>query len=276
MRPPNARKVATRVNRRDEAPTAFRLLDLPGEMRLQIFSYYAYAHKTVLPEDDRVQTRRHAATMEAKRQDILASKKTRISLLSVSHQVSKEWAPIFYRTTTVLINPPGNDLDTPLSSDSGANYWAQVEVGEFRRIFLSKANSRLRYVTKIKFVVYPGTYRAGPQTEAALQSLIAILQGHYLQLLSLRKVTLQAINHCWPRHVAITDSDKGDMANSFKRVMGTSVTHLEQQLALVGSRNGMWSLVRKMKYGDSRALPHIRYWDWKALKIICRREHGWC
>ena len=235
----------------------------------------------VLPEDDRVRTRRHAATIEAKQQGLRGMKETRKSFLSVSHQVNEEWASIFYRTTTILINPRKRPVYTLDPDASAVRSWVQVKsprytAGEFTKTFMCKANSRLRYVTKIKHIDYPRNYSIGSETRISIQALVTVLQAHYLQLPSLRKITLHVMNNLRPFSPLIPDPAKGEMVKSFETVgLGEWISHLEQQLVSGGSRNGIWVSTRKMEYGNAYNLFYRQYWYWKLLKLVCRREHEW-
>ena len=87
-------------------------------------------------------------------------KETRKSLVSVSRQVGEEWAPIFYRATTILIKPfkwsRGGARDSNAAALSSRT---QVQsprhtAEEFTKIFICTTNSRLRYVTRIKYLDY--------------------------------------------------------------------------------------------------------------------------
>ncbi|KAJ9607432.1 hypothetical protein H2200_008505 [Cladophialophora chaetospira] len=86
-----------------ELPDAesFRFLDLPGEIRNQIYQYFL--HGLSINESDEY-TGDQQQIQETIDQD--AMKKTRSSLLSICRQINKEYTPLFYNTFSVVVHTP--------------------------------------------------------------------------------------------------------------------------------------------------------------------------
>ena len=69
------------------APEYFRLLDLPLDIRKEIYDYFVGNPKEESTEETR------------------AVKRARQSLLSVNRQINYEWTPLFYRTANIEVRP---------------------------------------------------------------------------------------------------------------------------------------------------------------------------
>ena len=85
---------------------------------------------------------------------------TRISLLSVSRQITAEWAPIFWKTTTVLVSPTSESpLDVYSEGEEfdgdyfpSSDFRRKRTPAEFESLFISQmAELKLQSIWKLEF-----------------------------------------------------------------------------------------------------------------------------
>jgi len=125
-----------------------RFLALPLEVRLQIYSYFALippcAYLSHFPLE---QNEHHLA------------KKARKNLLMVCRQVAKEWSPIFYRSTTIVVNTmrpealrvwnEREQIFHYIGEEGSADFYRAREFGE---VFLKNLNHyKLQSIRKLRY-----------------------------------------------------------------------------------------------------------------------------
>ncbi|OQV11110.1 hypothetical protein CLAIMM_15005 [Cladophialophora immunda] len=251
-------------------PPGFRLLDLPPEIRLQIYRYFATVGKIILPKEPALY-RRKVNELEKRKRGVRDAKATRTSLQWVCHQISEEWAPIFFSTTTIVVNPARSPDDGSQLPDDGLEDF-QYTPEEFRNFFMDTTpECKLKYITKLKYIDFLGKDLTNPKTGLGLASLIGALKEHLPKLPSLSKVTYLVVldSDCRPL-TPYSYRATHETAFSFPDYEGRLRT-LEQQ-ALSGTGTGFlnnWVSQRKIKY---RLVLGLEREDRRDMKLIFRRE----
>ncbi|KAJ9495988.1 hypothetical protein H2202_008510 [Exophiala xenobiotica] len=122
-----------------------RFTELPLEIRLQVYGYFAHC-----PSD---LNGPHNPVLSA--EEWKEIKVTRRSLLLVSHQVSDEWTPVFFCTTSLLVRSPPLAVSSARSKnknqdDSGEDLKAAIS--RLAKVLLEVIPvSKLRYVRRLEF-----------------------------------------------------------------------------------------------------------------------------
>ncbi|ETI24836.1 hypothetical protein G647_04206 [Cladophialophora carrionii CBS 160.54] len=99
----------------------FRFMDLPPEVRKEIYDYFVAVPKNDAGFGEEVVAiagvgeESYDCFLPMQRVDVgfveelAAISKTRRSLLNVSHQINAEWSPTFFRTTTIIVHGPRSE-----------------------------------------------------------------------------------------------------------------------------------------------------------------------
>ncbi|KAJ9616427.1 hypothetical protein H2200_000145 [Cladophialophora chaetospira] len=113
---------------------AFRLLDLPIELRMIIYRMFDV----------------HAADRLEDGEELAKIKKTRLSLFSVCKQVAEEWTPMFYQNKTFLVNvklPDGHRIRDRLKLWKGHDASAYFGAKFLKSLAVNKA----QHIRKLEY-----------------------------------------------------------------------------------------------------------------------------
>ncbi|OAP65519.1 hypothetical protein AYL99_01491 [Fonsecaea erecta] len=150
-------KSAAEEEKQKDDPPGFRFLDLPSEIRLHIYDYFA-VEDTSAPADDE------------------SVKQTRKSLQTVCRQISNEWTPIFFSTTTIVVD----------SSNCTERWGSKTDVGA---IGTGTMTDNLKYITKLKYIIAIHKRWYNSRIADELECFLKGLQERLPRLPSLAEVT---------------------------------------------------------------------------------------
>lgn len=152
-------------------------LDLPAEIRLQV-----YGHFVTIPA---ATTRTSKEQIDHRAEVIL----TRYSLQLLCRQISAEWSPLFYSTTTITVNGAVRYKELSRTQVHSAGLSPDL----FESNFLL-ADQSLHILNAIKRIHYDATIQEGfyrRNTDyAGMQELSNIIATHHDVLTSLEEITL--------------------------------------------------------------------------------------
>ncbi|KAJ9603869.1 hypothetical protein H2200_011390 [Cladophialophora chaetospira] len=227
---------------------SFAFMDLPVELRTEVFDCFAQLPEhmeSVVPEQRIVGLEEWCAKMEAHRavlKERRAISITRSSLLFVSRQFNIEWAPIWFRSTDIIVHGPKLDYwgPTPCSSDRESRIGRELELETFFNVASHRSLSnvrRLRFDASIHHDLVPSMV-ATTVNWPALRRFADILQHHRGSLPLLQEVEMYA-RHRW--NVGIN-----------KSAVWNRTHHLSPQKAWsVVSEDGKWEEIEALLVGAS-------------------------
>ena len=165
------------------APTSKSFLDLPLELRHQIYGYFE--HIPLANSQD-----------QKDREEILKSRRV---LQLICRKINQEWSEFFFRTTTIIANGPSPKPDT----HSGKPRIQCLSPGFFEIQFLKKVDlPKLQQLRRIRYQISAQVaYERGPWPESlfdpclnidAAINLATILSRHRDTLTALEEVTFLA------------------------------------------------------------------------------------
>ncbi|KIY03264.1 uncharacterized protein Z520_01731 [Fonsecaea multimorphosa CBS 102226] len=240
-----AYKSAARGNK-GENPQWFRFLDLPPEIRLQIYERFAVVDEIVLPINPRTDVlaaMSRTIQLEKRSKSVQDVKKTRRSLQGVCRRITKEWTPIFFSTTTIVVNP------------------SQYTAKDFGDIFMkTMADNKLKCISRLMYIDLLDTQRTSLRTGQGLASFLEALHDHLPRLTSLTKITYSAV---FKRMINIPPTY---IAFDYLDITGKLKLLEQQALCSTGS-----SFLK-----DWQSQWEIRYWrkECKFLELVFRREQS--
>ena len=266
--------------------SGFRFLDLPPELKLEIYGYYAFVdsmftlwllpntsymltslEEGLLPNDNEADA--DDAQIAAKNQHIQQVIQTRKSLLLVCRAINQEFTPMFFSTTTIVLKP------SPLLTDLPR---------KFGEVFMPEsAQLKLSFVTKLKFKdLLSNGYLEDFRECEGMVSLLGVLQTHLPQFHSLKKITYNGVlGGSFAKHVY--EHDKNNTAKIFRALdVWGQLGRLERQ-ALGSTRKGIlhtWNSRRKVIFGakvvglDMSGQPWVHLFKTKSFKIVFERNDG--
>ena len=240
-------------------------LDLPMEIKVKIYACYIHVPKIALEEspsqDDEAKT-----LMDPKLEESRQIKQTRKSLLLVSRQVHEDWAPTFYSTTTIIVNPK-------LSSSLTASR------ADFGNVFKGQESTKVSQITKIKYKKDLRSKDSSDEVSADMQRMKDFIEEYYGRLPALRKITFYAAN---------TDPSLADLICSgcpvgeskcpatafYSAGLARSFDNSERNLLLWWDYPDWTSRHRKMHWIEDdrpRYLYLSRMCYWTSLKSVFRK-----
>ena len=280
------RSVFQRAHERAKAPWTegkenelrgvFRFCDLPNEIKLLIYGIFSalppLSSRSELPRGHLLRTK----ILKHQREDRKLVATTRKSLLSVSHQISDEWVPIYYRAATIMVNP-----DKRLSKAKGptSQEWAR-HPEDFASIFLKTLPEyKIKHIRLLAFdatlwirsFLNPATKRSSGSDFSGMHRLVTVLREHGHILESLETLEVSLVNDqsfFYPGSSAFTDYEL-----AFRQMDHTGNWQTLIDRLTVGCRGGVlqgWSVQEAMVLGptvltSNRALA--RQWDSLAIKF---------
>jgi hypothetical protein len=180
--------------------TTFPFLDLPFELRLIVYAnllrmtpyYLPSLHLPLTSFPDLAQLQAGMAALQRSEVDHRATSKTRKSLNLVCHQISAEWSPLFYETTTAIVHASKRKLGyfkpKHMVLDQCCNPWHFAN--DFLRILQP---AKLASLKRIAYEVRPGDFDS-------FDDFPKLLMKHIDRLPSLEKLSLYSPTMAWTDH----------------------------------------------------------------------------
>ncbi|KAK5265679.1 hypothetical protein LTR99_008817 [Exophiala xenobiotica] len=203
-KPPTSKqspKKAT-ATQQDAVVSQFHFLNLPAEVRLQIYDLFATVPPLKIPLKPF--------------NDHFIAVRTRRNLMLVCHKITQEFAPLFYRTTTVIVHTPKeihelNPRQFKFDSVTGkyeerfgwpGNYCTPAQ---FDHLFLKRLQPhKICNIRKLEYNAMAWRYDRGRLDFHLFVSLTSILRLYKSDLTSLSEVVLlgppraSLIRYLWP------------------------------------------------------------------------------
>jgi hypothetical protein len=272
----------------EERPSLpFRFRDLPCEVKMMI--YACFTKPSVATQEPPHSVSSTICSSEPKRnaQDRRRILETRKSLFLVSHEVSNQWTPIFFKDAIVWANSPSSRHRASTYKFS----MAKCSSAKFDRVFLkSTAGYKLSCIRKLTF---NGALRDGLETHprhldhAAIEEFVTVLQRHRDSLPSLEWVQLFAYLNYTRARVPCYEGPGQEAIFSRLDERG-KLQQLQEQLRSNGDRGLLygWAADRSVSRLDKggklqqlreRLLSKVErgfFHGWKAERSVDLRDGG--
>ncbi|OAP64449.1 hypothetical protein AYL99_00421 [Fonsecaea erecta] len=252
---PQPRKILTpKGSARGSSTFVIPFLQFPAEIRLEIYSYFLW----VPPE-------KLAQRCDRKRQDNRSVLRlARKNLRRLCHQISEEWDPLFFSTTTITVRNLLPDWDSLLISSTRPNsplmnfgeLWHKgletistppqtrpLGSGLFRTDFLERQPPyKLNRIRKLQYLITGSSLERMDLTDLAL--LAAMIHGTKEDLLK----SLEEVSICWRPLRVVRGFFKG--SEIWAECSGTTDTW-DKVKALFQPEDGFgcfqnWKMIRRM------------------------------
>ena len=235
------------------------LLDLPYEIRHQIYSYFVQRTESSDPRN------------------VKAISKSRKSLLSVCHQVHREFSPLFYRHCTIIVHAIHPVRSSP---DHRVSYNAT----EFGNLFLSSlATYKIQNIRRLSYNVHDTSlprprlllsYRNQmPWVDwTGLNSLAMVLHTFDDSLNSLEELVVYINPGWWYSSFSAILWAMKDLRDN--RSGGQGETWIETENKLVGPEGPLqgWDVSRSVGL-RRRGMPDENFWQLLYFSSTFRKRH---
>ena len=183
---------------------SFPFLDLPFELRLSIYAlflhitpYYLQCLKLPLRNiPDPTQTSDDPAILSDSQQDYAKMLRTRKSLNQVCHQITDEWSPLFWETTTAIVHASKRHLGyfqpRHMILDPNCNPWSFAN--DFLRVLTPP---KMGMIKRITYDIRPGAFDSIADFPKLLMKYIDRLPA--LEQLALTSQTFNLVDHGFVR-----------------------------------------------------------------------------
>lgn len=280
-------RVNTPLSTQSHGSLTFPFLDLPFELRLIVYAYFLHMTPRYLPclhlplRSLPTTAEFQAGMADLPRSDVYhhAISKTRKSLNLVCRQISAEWSPLFYETTTSIVHASKRKLGyfkpKHIFYNPHCNPW--IFANDFLRVL---EPTKLASIKRIEYENQPGHLES-------FNDFPKLLMKHIDRLPSLERLTLHIRTYCLIEFGSLSGTVRlGDNPIDVWRTMTWrwNLEEAEEHFLGLGKKNRTlrakkqgagvlqgWNITRKLR--AKHVFPDDRHLTIQGAAIVFRK-HG--